>query len=123
MEAARTRVGRVTMKNGGADVRVLHRAPQGEVISRAQTLISDAMQYDDRPTAFVGIFFWRDDREPWRPTYSLGWDTRDPNLPFPRLMRVAAAEIAEFSATAKAEDRVMRALGYRRTDDEPDGAA
>ena len=76
----------------------------------------------DLPSAFVGVFFWRDDKEPWRPSFSLGWDTEDPNLPLARLFRVAASEIEAMGAAVKAEDRVMRKLGYV-TGDEPDAAS
>lgn len=120
---ARVRIGRVTMKAGGADVRVLYQAPRGKIIARARELISTAeADRSDLPSAFVGVFFWRDDKEPWRPSFSLGWDTEDPNLPLARLFRVAASEIEAMGAAVKAEDRVMRKLGYV-TGDEPDAAS
>ena len=119
---ARVRIGRVTMKNGGADVRVLLPASHGKIIARARELISRVLQDPERPSAFIGIFFWRDDKEPWRPSFSLGWDTEDPNLPLARLFRVAASEIEAMGAAVKAEDRVMRNLGYV-TGDEPDATS
>ncbi len=122
MEAARVRIGRVKMKNGGADVRVLDREPAGEIIGRAHDLISDAMEDRVRPSAFVGMFFWRDDEEPWRPIYRLAWQTIDPNLSLPLLMRTAGAIIQGQASIIKAEDRVMHNLGYRR-DDDPDPAS
>ena len=121
MNAARIRIGRVKMKAGGADVRVLNRNPDGKIIERARELITKAQSFEDEPSAFVGIFFWRDDREPWRATYSIAWDTIDPNLPLPRLMRVAAAEIGCHAAMEKAEYKVMHRLGYLC--DDPDPAA
>lgn len=120
-EAAKVRIGRVRMKNGGADVRVLHRAPPGKIESRIRGLAAEASSYGEQPSAFVGVVFWRSADEPWRPSYSLTWDTQDPDLPLPRLFRVAASEIDALAAAIKAEDRVMRNLGYRR-DDDPEGA-
>jgi hypothetical protein len=114
--AARIRIGRVRMKNGGADVRVLHRAPEGRIEHRIRDLANHVSQSGEA-SAFVGITFWRDDKEPWRPEFAVAWDTIDPNLPLPRLMRVAAAEIEGYGAAIKAEDKVMRALGYQRGDD------
>jgi hypothetical protein len=122
MMPARTRISRVRMKNGGADVFVLHREPEGAIIGRARELIADALTYTTRPSSFVGVFFWQTDNEPWRPSFCVGWDTVDPNLPLPRLMRVAGAEMSEYAAVLKAEDKIMRRLGYER-DDEPDPAA
>ena len=122
MNGARIRIARVKMKAGGADLRVLDRNPDSRIIKRITDLAADGRSYAEPPSAFVGILFWRDDAEPWRPSYSVAWDTIDPNLPLPRLMRVASDEIAAHGSMVMTEDKVLRRLGYVRNDD-PDPAA
>ena len=122
MNAARTRIGRVKMKNGGADVRVLHRNP-ARIVRSIGDFAKEVAAYSDPPSAFVAVAFWpSDDGEPWRTSHLIRWDTCDPDLPLPRLTRVAAAQIAEHGTEERALDRTMRSLGYRR-DDEPDPAS
>lgn len=121
-EVARIRIGRVRMKNGGADVRVLYRDPLPRVTGRIREFQERVQGYDEPPSAFVGIAFWRYDAEPWRPSYVISWDTIDPNLPMPRLFRLAAAEIDSEGVVQMAESRVMHNIGYV-PDDTPDESA
>lgn len=120
---ARIRIGRVTLKAGGADLRVLHQplAPHGVVpdIMRWARQISDDPQ---PPCAFVAIAFWPNDKEPWRLSRWIAWQTNDTRLPMPTLMQTAASAIACEAPVLTAEDRIMRDLGYS-TDDDTDGAA
>lgn len=112
---ARTRIGRVRMKNGGADVRVLHRDPDSRIVSAARDFVRDMERYEEPPTAYVAIAYWASDDETRRP-HIIGWDTCDPGLTLPRLMAVASTQIADESAVLIAEHRVMRRLGYREED-------
>jgi hypothetical protein len=117
VNAAHCRIGRVRMKNGGADVRVLHTAPTDGISAAIRGLARDCEQYSEPPSAFVAIAFWAADKEPWRPPYLFRWLTRDPDLPLPRLMRVAADQIAVRAAVEIAVDEARTSMGYRRPPD------
>lgn len=123
LAAARIRISRVRMKNGGADVRVLHRNPPSRITKHAQSFVDTLAEYEDPPSAYVAIAFWADDKEPWRAPYIFSWDTCDRDLPLPRLIRVAAAQIAVQAPTDLAVGRVMRQLGYVRDEDPPEDSA
>lgn len=122
MNIARVRIGRVTMKNGGADVRVLRFDKANEVQVCALEWARRLNRDGNAPSAFVAIAFWPSGDEPWRTPHEISWQTRDADLPLPRLMAVAADQIRAYAPALMAEDRVMRNLGYVR-DDDPGGAA
>jgi hypothetical protein len=117
VNAARTRIGRVTLNDGGADLRVIDKPKSNEVIEHAIEWARELTRWTDPPSAFVAVAFWPSPEEPWRPSHTINWQTRDPDLPLPRLMRVAAELIAARAPALIAEDRVMRRLGYTRDDD------
>lgn len=115
MNPARTRIGRVIMKAGGADLRVLHQNPASLVVSRMRGWANEAAEFSEPPTGFVGVAYWHNDDGLRRP-YLVGWETVDPDLPLPNLMQQAAAQIANEAAILIAEHRVMRRLGYHQDD-------
>lgn len=111
MKVARTRIGRITMKNSAAVVRVIHRDPVQRITQSIQNWVADLRRYEDPPTAFAAIAFWGSD-EAHRKPHLIGWDTIDGALPLPRLMRVAAAQIEAEGNIQMAEHRIMKHLGY-----------
>ena len=121
MKAARVRIGRVKLK-GGADLRVLQFPATCEVTKSALLWARNLARYREPPSCFVAVAFWPAPKEPWRPEYTIGWSTRDPDMPLHRLMRSAAAQIEGFGPTISAEAAVMHNLGYLPVDD-PDDAA
>jgi hypothetical protein len=121
VKAARVRIGRVKLKDG-ADLRVLQFPPTCEVAKVAMRWARALVKYDEMPSCFVAIAFWATTDEPWRPHYTIGWTTRDPDMPMQRLMRNAASQIEHYGAAIQAEAAVMHELGYVPVDD-PDDAA
>jgi len=121
VKAARVRIGRVRLK-GGADLRVLQFKPIGAVGKDALEWVRNLARYPEPPTSFVAVAFWANPKEPWRPDYTIGWTTIDPDMPLQRLMRSAASQIEGFGPAVTAESRVMHKLGYVPIDD-PDDAA
>lgn len=109
------RISRVRMKNGGADVRVLHRNPSSPIIESARQFIRDMEAYTEPPSGFVAIAFWASD-DLCHP-HIINWETIDPTLPLPALMSAASAQIGDESAILIAEHRIMKTLGYRNDDD------
>lgn len=108
------RISRVRMKNGGADVRVLHRDPSSPVVESARKFIRDMEAFADPPSGFVAIAFWPSDD--LRHPHIINWETIDPMLPLPALMSAASAQIRDESAVLIAQHRIMRKLGYREED-------
>lgn len=109
------RISRVRMKNGGADVRVLHRDPASPIIESARQFIRDMEAYTEPPSAFVAIALWASDD--LRHPYIINWDTIDPTLPLPALMSTASAQIGDEAPILVAQHRIMKRLGYRSDDD------
>ena len=117
--SAGCRIGRVRMKNGGADVRVL---PSRQATGAALTLkafVRDVLQ-DAPPDAVALVAWWRDPdgAECWR---SVALKTDHPDFPYALLPDMARAELRRSMHRMDAEERIMRALGYVR--DEPDPAS
>lgn len=125
MTIARTRIGRIKMKAGGAEIRLLHQEKAGEVVMALRAWGEHLATYDAPPLAYVAIAFWPDDiGQPWRKRHDLTWLTRDPAMSMPMLMAQSAAQIAVEAPITLAVDRTMRTLGYVREDeDDPDDAA
>lgn len=121
MNAARVRIGRVKMKNGGADVRVLARPehPDNPVRHRVRLWVADVLR--GRPPDAVALVAWWTDGD-GRAAYSVSAGTYTDAVPIMLLPEFTRAAVADHLQFAWAEDRVMRTLGYRR-DDDPDPAA
>lgn len=121
MNEARVRIGRVRMKNGGADVRVLSAPglPDDPVRQRIRLWVADVMK-GPAPGAVVMVAWWM--QGDGRPAYAASAGTYTDAVPIALLPEIARAAVASHLHLQWAEDRVMQTLGYRR-DDEPDPAA
>jgi hypothetical protein len=79
----RARIGRIRMKNGGADVRVLNREPinpdgedwRGKIVANARTISEQGSL-----AGFVVVGFFEDG------TYSIGYRYDPPRCPVPRTL-------------------------------------
>lgn len=112
MNAARIRIGRVTMKNGGADVRVLHREVAGPaILGQMRDWVDRQAHYERAPDAFVAVAFWWD-KSVRQHVNDPTWATYAPELPHAFLPSMAEAVLSSAMTVLKAEDRVMRKLGY-----------
>lgn len=120
--AARVRIGRVTMKNGGADVHVLHRHVAGPaILGQIREWADSQAHYVRPPDAFVAVAFWWDTDARQHVNHPM-WATYTPHIPHAFLPALAESALSSAMTSLKAEDRVMRKLGYA-TVPPPDGAA
>lgn len=120
MIAARTRIGRVTLKEGGADLRVL---PVRSVCKVSAELRDFAIALDkdvNPPRAMVSIVFWPGKEVPWMADYHIHWTTEDGYLPHAALMARAASQIGAEAGAVIGSNIALDKLGYRT---EPEDAS
>ena len=122
MNAARTRIGRVTLKNGGADLRVLHQNPAGKIVSHMRAFADVLSKHAIPPCSYIAVAYWANEEEPWLADYQVTWTTESAQFPHYVLFERASALFAVEAASDIAESRVMASLGYKYSDD-PDPAA
>lgn len=122
MNAARTRIGRVTMKGGGADVRVIYRPQDTECRARLRSWASNVLAAAEPPHAFFAIAYRYDPAMPAGADATLAWWSDHSAFPIEMLPARACVSINRAIINNTAEAQVMRALGYGRLD-EPDPAA
>ena len=123
MNAARTRIGRVTMKAGGADLRVIHRGPQSFVIAHAREWFATLATYDKPPNAYAAVAFWVDADNPGHPGYRVTYCTRTEAMTPAVLVQCAAEQIRAEQSTFAGSERALEKMGYEPEDWKPDGAA
>ena len=124
MNAARVRIGRVRMKNGGADVRVIHsNAADTECRQRVRSWAARVME-SPGPDAFFAIAFTIDPNGTYQgglDTTTAWWSAR-PEIQTDMLPVLATRAVTRQVAAEAAESAIMRELGYAR-DDDPEPAA
>jgi hypothetical protein len=123
VNAARTRIGRVKMKAGGADLRVLHRDPQSFVIEHAREWLVGLVDTDKPPNAYAAVAFWVDADNPGHPGYRVTYCTRTEAMTPAVLVRCAAEQIRAEHSTQAGSERALEKMGYEPEDWKPDGAA
>ena len=119
-EGARVRIVRVRMKAGGADVRVLHRAGQGDLEQHLREWVDNTLCDGTRPDAYAAVAFWIDPATPGLPTHNTTYFTRHDGLPVPLLCQIAAAYIRQECAVAAGKSRALDALGASEGPWEPE---
>lgn len=123
MTAAKTRIGRVTMKAGGASIRVLHRRDPNEVITHMRETFAFVTSHKRAPDGYVLCVFWLDKANPGFPSSKVSYHSVSDELTPAVLCKNAAAEIAEESASHTGACRAIESLGYEPDSWEPDPAA
>lgn len=118
---ARIRIGRIRMKNGGADVRVIHRDSNvGFVATHMREYVADVLNKNRSPDAYAAVAFWFDDDTPGRSAYLATYCTRHPAVNPPALVRMAAAQLISEQSVNEGSDRAIRAMGGSTEDWTPD---
>lgn len=123
VKPARTRIGRVTMKNGGADVRVLHRIPMGRVADHLHAWCGQILDYERPPDAYAAVALWFDPETPGRPRHQATYCTVHDAIPAPLLVRMAGPYLVAEHAAFTGATRAIEAVGSEIEDWTPDGAA
>jgi len=124
VNAARTRIGRVKMKNGGADVRVIYQETAPNPVSihlRAWT--KSVTNQKVPPDAYAAVAFWFDPATPGRPGYNIAYISKHAAIPTALLVRMAAAYIVTEHAVNCAVSRTIEEMGGVPEDWTPDDGA
>lgn len=124
MKAARTRIGRVTMKNGGADVRVLHReATLSPVAQHMREWVGGCLNKERVPDAYGAVAFWFDDDAPGRPGVQITYLTSTHKVPAPVLVRMIGPYLISAQAAHVGATDAIEAMGGEIDDWRPDDAS
>ncbi len=123
MNAARTRISRVRMKAGGADVRVFHRDPQGVVGYHMREWLGASLNKERQPDAYCAVALWFDPETPGRPMYNATYCSSHDAIPSPLLVRISAAYLVAEQAMHGGEQRALEKMGYEVDDWKPDDAS
>lgn len=117
MNAARVRIGRVRMKGGGADVRVLPSSDCGLAMGKLRGWVARITEAGHRPDAITATaYVWNEKDRRWSEWCT--WYSAHPSLPPSVLPAMAEASLREGIAAIGIEDSIMRTLGY-----DPDAAS
>ena len=124
MKAARIQIGRVRMKNGGADVRVIHRDNQGSVVAgHMREWVTGALNKERPPDAYAAVALWFDAERPGRPAYQATYCTEIDAIPAPVLVRMAASYLIADHAAQVGACRAVETMGGEVEDWTPDDAS
>lgn len=118
MKAARVRIGRVTLKGGGADLRVLtpDRTPS-EVLQHMRTWVDlCARNPDGPPDGFVAVSFRIQPEVPQHPATRTGFFSAHPSLPTWLLPDLARQILLVDMQCDVSERNIMGLLGYEPDD-------
>lgn len=116
MEAAHCRIGRVRMKNGGADVRVLPSSSSGPAMDTLRRWADNIASHGYRPDAIgAAAYMWDERSGTWMEWSS--WHSTHATLPPTTLPAMVEASLRESIAAVGIESRIMRKIGF-----EPDDA-
>jgi|HubBroStandDraft_1064217.scaffolds.fasta_scaffold41085_2 hypothetical protein len=123
MKAARTAIGRVTLKAGGASFHVLHRRDPNEVVKHMRLSFASIAAQKPAPDGYVVCAFWLDKENPGFPGSKVSYHSVSDELTPAILCKNAAAEIAEESSINGGSHRALKAMGWEPESWEPDPAA
>lgn len=113
MGVARIRIGRVKMKAGGADVRILQsRAADTECRERIRSWSANVLGNIKPPHAFFAIAFWLDEEMTGGMDATSAWWSDRHELQYDMLPAYAQRVITRQLAAHATERTIMRNLGY-----------
>jgi hypothetical protein len=119
--AFRTRIGRVTLKNGGASLSIMRTpAPPNETMARVRKWLGEiASDKDGPPVAFVATAFWLNPEKPGSIGVMSSWHSDCWALPVVNLPETAMRHIRLEMSERIVQREIMESLGY---DSEPPDA-
>jgi hypothetical protein len=121
MNAARIRIGRVRMKNGGADVRVLHKE-RDYLSTHMMEWANYVLSRKRKPDAYAAIALWLDPKTPGRPSHDVTFLTTVDALPAPVLVRMAGDYLVSEQSAWVGRCYAVEAMGHEPEDWSPDNA-
>lgn len=123
MNAARVQIGRVRMKDGGADVRVIQRGPRGPLEQHLRQMVDFTLSQGRPPDAYAFVALWADPGRPGEPAYEANVFSTSAALPGPVVARLATPYLVDDRAATMGKQRALAELGYECVDWAPDDAA
>ncbi len=121
--AARVRIGRVRMKGGGAEVRVLARQEATLVASHMREWVAGCLgDYTRPPDAYAAVAFWIFPLAPGRPFTVVGLCTETDALSIPLLVQSAATALIHDAAAESGKARALEVYGDAPPSWTPDAA-
>lgn len=119
----RTRISRIKLKDGGAEIHILNRGARNDVEHHLREWMALIMGDPKPPDAYAAIAFYVNDDTPGRPSYNVGYVTCDHRLPTTLLLEIAGHYLRNDLIAEIAKGRTMEELGYSHDPWEPDDAA
>lgn len=120
MNPARTPIGRVKMKAGGAIVVLIpDNAPRGHTVELARGWFRDVMTERRPPDAICAVAIWLLPEQPAYPLLSVRYGSGTSSILTATLPDVMAGYVRRHITAIEAEGRVMDTLGYETNDPDP----
>lgn len=117
-------IGRVRLKNGGADVRVIHREPhRNAVMNHMSEWFAGVAECEKPPNAYAAVAFWVDEATPGRPGYRATQCTEHNAIPQALLVQMAGAYLVMEYGAFVGSDRALTAMGAPPQDWSPEDAS
>lgn len=124
MKTARIQIGRVKMKNGGADVRVLHQDRQDSILkAHMRASVTHVLNRERPPDAYASVALWFDLKTPGRPRYYATYCTTHDAIPAPLLVRMAGPYLISEHAIHTGACRAIEDMTGEVEDWTPDDAS
>ena len=120
---ARTRIGRIRMKDGGADLHILNLPVRSVIENHMRSWVANTLGLERPPDAYAAVAFWLDADRPGRPQFSATFCTRHDALTAPLLVRVAGAYLVAEQAASMGAAEAVEAMGGEVEDWSPDDAS
>ena len=118
-QVARVRIGRVKLKDGGADLRIFRSgAKDTECRRRIKDWSSDVLGSADEPHAFFAIAFRLDPDCPGGLDTATAWWSDRLEIQYDLLPVLATEAVRRHLAVNAAEAKIMRNLGYSNEPDD-----
>jgi hypothetical protein len=109
----RVRIGRIKMKDGGAELRILRRpAARNAVEAHLREWTSNVTTGDTAPDAYAAVALWLKPTEPGRPDYHCAYITNTDRLPTTMLVELATPYLRNDLAAEVGKGRTLEQLGW-----------
>lgn len=112
MRAARTRIGKITPKLGGAVIVPLNRHNESHIINHMRESMSAAIGDPRGIDVYFFVTMKFDPAHPGRPDYEVSFCSVHDSMPHALLAEIGGAMLRGEVISWRSEVRTMRALGY-----------
>lgn len=120
MRAARIQIGRIRMKNGGADVRVLHPKTLTATQQHLKQTVNYILGIEPPVDAYAIVGLWVEPKSPGTPAYEANFYSSAPEIPVPLVVQMAGPYLTNEHAALMGKSQALAELGYVSKDWTPD---